>query len=249
VDPFGIKGFDLSNVIVQFGFNPELCILDGCISDFGLGSEMTIGDKIISFDGNVAAPDFWDVFLSGSIKKTTNSLAVVDVINEWNKINPTSPVSTQNIATDWSVTECSFYFAPESGTFGPIHYTEGFGITGDITILSMDLFLSLNCTDSMGISCNFAFDVHFSLDTFGDMIKKELGLYYGDAAQFKVFSVSQVTLTEWSQQETSSGIHPRFNIGIEILGTNNNLDFRMPQDSLQQSFHDFFKAWLKHLFD
>jgi len=244
-----IKDFSLSNIIVQFGFNPELCELDGCISDFGLGTDMTIGNKVIKFDGNVAAPDFWDIFLFGSFSGgNTETLAVLDVAKEWNMANPSSPVPTALLAASWGITEASFYFAPEDGTFGPITYQKGFGVTGQMELLSMDVDLSLNCTEDNGFSCDFSFDCHFDLGTFGNMIKKELGLIYGEAAKNIIFSVSQVTVTEWSQQQTSQNIHPRWLIDIEVLGIKNNLDFRMPQESLQQDFHTFFTTWLKHIF-
>jgi len=250
VDPFGIKGFALSDVILEFGFNPMLCVLDGCISDFGVGVQMTIANKVIKFDGNVAAPDFWDVFLEGSISGASGqSLAVLDVIQQWNKANPVNPVSTQYIPADWGITDCSFYFAPEDGQLGPIHYAEGFGITGGFTLLDMNLFISLNCTDETGYTCNFAFDVNINLDEFGELIKKELGLMYGDNVDpSAIFSLKQCTLTEWNQRDVSQGTHPRFLIDINVLGSDNNLDFRVEQYELAQSFHDFFKQWLKHIF-
>jgi hypothetical protein len=250
VNPFGIKGFDLSNVIIQFGFNPELCFLDGCISDFGLGSELSFNNKIIKFDGNVDAPDFLDIFLFGSFSSgSSEMLSVLDVATVWNNINPNSKVPSSLLAPSWGITEASFYFAPEDGTFGPITYKQGFGVSGNIILLDMDIYLSLNCTDGSGFSCDFAFDAHFDLGLFANMIKKELGLLYGEnAAEFIVFSISQVTISEWSQQQTSQGVDPRWNIVIDVFGLKNNLDFRMPQYSLQQSFHSFFTTWLKHIF-
>jgi hypothetical protein len=248
VNPFGIKGFDLSNVIIQFGFNPELCALDGCISDFGLGSDMTIGNKVIKFDGNVAAPDFWDIFLFGSFSSGSGQqLTVLDVANQWNKINPTAPVPTTGLSPTWGIKSASFYFAPEDGTFGPITYSKGFGVTGNLILLDMDVYLSLNCTENTGFSCNWAFDVHFDLGLFVNMIARELFTMYGPENNI-IFKVSQVQISQWSQKESSSGIHPRWTIDIEVLGFQNHLDFSMPQESLQQSFHSFFMTWLKHIF-
>jgi len=252
VDPFGIKGFDLSNVIIQFGFNPELCFLDGCISDYGLGAELAFNDKVVQFDGNVAAPDFWDIFLFGSFSSNPTNppmLAVLDVVTEWNKINPNSIVPTTNLSPDWGITSASFYFAPDDGTFGPLTYKQGFGISGNIILLDMDLYLSLNCTDGNGFSCNFAFDVSFDLGKFTKMIENELTFYYGkEAVQGFIFGVKQVSISDWSQQKTSQGTDPRWNIGIEVFGSMHNLDFRMPQYSFQQSFHSFFSTWLKSIF-
>jgi len=250
VNPFGIKGFALSDVVVEFGFNPMLCAIDACVSDFGLAVQMAIANKVVKFEGNVAAPDFWDVFLAGSISGAKGqSLAILDVINQWNKADPTNPVSTQYIPADWGMTDCSFYFAPEDGQLGPIHYAKGLGITGGFTLLDMDLFVSLNCTDETGYTCNFAFDIHIDLDEFGQLIQKELGLMYGPHVDTTtIFSLKDVTLTEWTQREVSQGTHPRFLIDINVLGSDNNMDFRVEQYELAQSFHDFFKAWLKHIF-
>jgi len=253
VSPFGIKGFSLSDVILEFGINPANCAVDACISDIGLGLGLTIGNTQIKFDGNVAAPDYWNIFLAGSISKTSpsKSLAVVDVINSWNSVNPNQPVSRNLIPQDWSLTECSFYFAPVDGTFGPIHYSAGFGVTAQMTLLSMDLNVALNCTDGAGFSCNFAFDVHVTINQFGTMIKKELGIMYPnrtDSELYDIFSLKDVKLAEWSQQGVAAGTKPRWLIGIEILNKQNNLDFRVEQYELSRSFHDFFVAYMKHLF-
>jgi len=249
VNPFGIKGFDLSDVIVEFGFDPMLCEIDGCISDFGFGLQMNLANRVIKFDGNVAAPDFWNVFLEGSISGTGQSLAVLDVINQWNAVDPQTPVSTELIPQSWSISDCSFYFAPVDGQFGPIHYAEGFGITGGFTLLDMDLWVSLNCTDTNGYSCGFSFDIHIDIQDFGKLIEKELGLIYGNTMNASsIFSLKDVSLTEWSQREVSQGIHPRWNIDLNILGNDNQLDFRVEQYELAQSFHVFFKQWLAHLF-
>jgi len=249
VEPFGIKGFDLSDVIVELGFNPMLCSIDACVSDFGLGMQLNIGDKIIKFDGNVAAPDFWNVFLEGSLSGGKGQpLPVLSVAQEWNKINPSHPVPTSLIPSSWSLTDCSFYFAPEDGQFGPIFYTKGFGVTGGITIYDMHFFLSLNCTDGSGISCNFDFDVHIDINEFANAIAKEVGLIYPDVDVNSIFSLKDVKLSEWSQKDVALGTNPRWLININILNKDNILDFRVKQDELTQSFHDFFMAWLNHLF-
>jgi len=249
VSPFGIKGFDLSDVIVEFGFNPMLCALDGCVSDFGLGMQMIIGDKVIKFDGNVAAPDFMDVYLAGSISGGQGQhLAVLDVIHKWNQANPTRPVSTDLIPPSWGITDCAFYFAPEDGTFGPIHYTKGFGVTGDFVILNMPVHISVNCTEDAGNTCNFAFDAHINLDEFAKEIEKELGIIYPDRDVSSIFTLKDVSLTDWSQKDVSLGTKPRWTIDINVFNQDQILDFRVEQYMLSQSFHDFFNQWIKHIF-
>ena len=56
-DPFGIQGFDLSNVVgsIKFGATG--------LSEFGIGFTTKIGHTEVEFAGGVAAPDFADTFL------------------------------------------------------------------------------------------------------------------------------------------------------------------------------------------
>jgi len=244
---FGIRGFSLSNVIMEFGFNPAMCGVDFCISDLGLGMEMPIGNKIVQFDGNFAAPDFWDLYLFGALSEKKESLGVLDVIKDWNKVNPNQPVSTSLIPAGWGVYDCSFYFAPEDGQFGPIHYQAGFGVSGSIQILDMDVSLSLNCTDAVGFSCNFAFACDITREQFTAMIKKELLL--SGLPSLDIFTLHDVSLTEWSQQNSAAGIHPRWNIDMTVFDKPKKLDFRTEQYQLAGTFHQFFKQFLAHVFD
>jgi len=248
--PFGIKGFALSDVILEFGFSPAACGVTACISDLGLGVGLTIGNTQIKFDGNAAAPDFWNVFLAGSISSTSpnKALPINSVIDTWNSANPNAPVSHNGIPDDWTLSECSFYFAPIDGNFGPIHYSRGFGVTAAMTLLGMNVFVSLNCTDSAGFSCNFAFDVHVPIDQFTGAIKKELGLMHPNRSNLDIFSVKDVRLAEWSQQNVANGTKPRWIIDLVIFNSPKSLDFRVEQYELTQSFHEFFKQWLAHLF-
>jgi len=113
----------------------------------------------------------------------------------------------------------------------------------------MPLFISLNCTETNGFTCNFAFDVHVNLDEFAKLIEKELGLIYGpDVDVSAIFSLKDVSLTEWSQKGVSTGTKPRWVIDIEVFNQDQLLDFRVEQYELAQHFHDFFNQWLKHIF-
>eukprot|EP01127_Copromyxa_protea_P001492 TRINITY_DN11476_c0_g1_i1.p1 TRINITY_DN11476_c0_g1~~TRINITY_DN11476_c0_g1_i1.p1 ORF type:complete len:1205 (-),score=342.70 TRINITY_DN11476_c0_g1_i1:105-3719(-) len=246
-NPFGIKHFDLSNVILQIGFNPADCATSACIADLGLGAEMEFAKSTVTFDGNVAIPDLWDIFFSGSYKKKGQAVAVTDVIDQWNAAN-TAQISKVGIPESWGINDASFYFAPINGQFGPLHYAAGFGVTGDLTILDMNIFMSMNCTEASGFSCNFAFDISVPPHEFSELLKKELHLMYPDQTEFTVFKLVNVGLGEWSQQNVAATTNPRWQIGLEILNKVHNLDFRVDQSELSGSFHDFFVKWLKHLF-
>ena len=40
---FGFRGFDVSDVVLEVGFNPVMCAVDGaCLSDLGLGFNLTV---------------------------------------------------------------------------------------------------------------------------------------------------------------------------------------------------------------
>jgi len=245
---FGIKGFALSDVILEFGFNPTMCAVTACISDLGFGMGMTFADSIIKFDGNAASPDFWDIFLYGFFENKARALTVCQVIDEWNSIHPEAPISKYGIPPAWAINEVSFYFAPVSGMFGPITYAAGFGITGNMIILDMNIFLSLNCTDSAGFACNFAFDVTIPPKQFEDLLKHEVELLYPPPMEYVIFSLKYVDLSAWAQRDVAAGLQPRFRLGIEIFDAHKYLDFHVPQGQLGGSFHDFFIKWLKSLF-
>lgn len=57
--------------------------------------------------------------------------------------------------------------------------------------------MSLNCTDSLGLSCNFAFDVSVPPHQFYDLLKKEVDLLYPSPSDFVVFKLTHVSLSEW----------------------------------------------------
>jgi hypothetical protein len=40
---YGFKGFDVSDVVLEIGFDPVMCAIDGaCLSDLGLGFNLTV---------------------------------------------------------------------------------------------------------------------------------------------------------------------------------------------------------------
>eukprot|EP01089_Gocevia_fonbrunei_P006701 TRINITY_DN1756_c0_g1_i1.p1 TRINITY_DN1756_c0_g1~~TRINITY_DN1756_c0_g1_i1.p1 ORF type:complete len:1266 (+),score=271.82 TRINITY_DN1756_c0_g1_i1:192-3989(+) len=243
---FGFKGFNLSNVIGQLGLNPSMCQLDGCISDLGVGAGLAFGNYSLTFDGNAAIPDFTDIYLAGS---TAFPINIKDISEVWNRINPEHPVDIASLPSDWGMVDASFYLAPEDGTFGPITYSAGFGITGMLTVLEMELYASVNCTlDS--ISCAFGFDVGISKEQFAELIRKELTHPFGSRSEagFDFFSIDDVSLSDWSQKRVADGLDPRWVISLTILDAKHHLDFRVPQWSLASSFHDFFQQWMAHLF-
>jgi len=249
---FGFKGFSLGDVIAQIGFSPAACAY-GCVSEFGLGAKFNVGSTLVAFDGNIAFPDMWNIFLSGSIDKTSphQNLEVLDVANQWNVINPNNKVDTHLIPGGWAMQKAAFFFAPENGKFGPISYSAGFGVTAMLRIISMDVYFSLNCTGT-NLECDFAFDISIDIGTVTKMIENEL-LLMGypkniTDASWTIFKIRRVNLVEWSQQNSAAGVTPRWVWDMTVFNSDKHLDFRVRQYELTDSFHNFFVQWLKHLF-
>lgn len=248
-DPFGIKNFDVSNVIAEFGLNPTTII-----ADVGIGFILDIGDTEIQFDANLAAPEWENIFARGSIQKTKgHHLDVKGVAKEWNKDNP-KKVSTALIPDGWGLDKASFWLATADGSFGYITYQEGFGVDANITILDMNVDVGLNCTDGAGFTCNFIFDIGIDKQAFSDMIKKHLpspeydDVRSGVRPAVDVFSVHSVALTNWSQKKVSQDNNPHWAISLTALGKEHNLSFNVKQYELSNSFGTFFKKWLQHVF-
>jgi len=148
--------------------------------------------------------------------------------------------------------QVSFFLAPEDGTFGPIHYKRGFGVTGIMELLSMYIYVSLNCTGAT-LTCDFAFDVTFSLSLFEKMILHELkgdrdDLLIENNETYTFFKLNSVQLSKWSQQNIAYGTHPEWALSMTVLNKPKVHTFNVRQYELSHSFHTFFVNWLKHLF-
>merc|ERR1712093_118217 len=114
-----------------------MCAVDGaCLSDLGLGFNLTMGTKTVAFDGNIAVPNFEDVFARGSIKGAHGmAFTMRDVVLEWNRMFPAWRIPPTDVPANWGLRDTSFYFAPKDGTFGGVTYQEGFAFSGGITLL------------------------------------------------------------------------------------------------------------------
>eukprot|EP01087_Luapelamoeba_hula_P021236 TRINITY_DN7388_c0_g1_i1.p1 TRINITY_DN7388_c0_g1~~TRINITY_DN7388_c0_g1_i1.p1 ORF type:complete len:1510 (-),score=277.44 TRINITY_DN7388_c0_g1_i1:60-4589(-) len=268
-NPFGLRYFDLSNVIIEIGVNPALCPVDACFADIGLGCEMQIGTKTIKFDGNAAAPDFENLYLAGSITGSDGmALTVMDVVSEWNAMFPSFAIPAAAVPQGWGIVNSGFFFAPVNGHFGNIYYSAGFGVTGGIRVIDIDLELSVNCTDTTADWCNFAFHVDVDLDAYTKFIKKQLKVagyepYTFDEAyalgidtsgpsadnpRLVVFRVNSVELTQWSISNIAHNAQPHWSVDIEVFSKTHNLSFDTEMQWLSGSFEQYFKQWLAYLF-
>jgi len=116
----------------------------------------------------------------------------------------------------------------------------------------MYIFISLNCTGA-SLTCDFAFDVSFSLKQFEKMIIHEITLMYPymtleNNATYTFFKLNDVRLNNWSQQNIAYGQHPEWEFSMVIFNSHKKVNFNVKQYELSHSFHTFFVNWLKHLF-
>jgi len=276
---FHIKGFNLSNVIVEIGFNPTSCATSGCLSDLGLGASFNIGSTTIGFDGNVASPDYYNCYLSGFIQRPgmrartlalpsergvpdkAASLPVKHIVQKWNDVNPGTPVPTNVIPDSWKLTYLSFYLAAGDGTFGPIHFTKGFGITAKLLLLqTMEVDISLNCSGD-SYTCNWAFNCQLSLQQVEKLILGQISLMYPknswsdhptkgfqNNATYTFFKLHDVKLHQWSQEEISQNKQPRWDYAMTIFNSDKQYGFNCQQQVMDQSFSQYFHDYLKHIF-
>jgi len=185
---------------------------------------------------------------------------VQDVISKWNVINPSHPVSSRNVPSDWGLREVEFYLAPIGAQIGPINFKPGFSVIGTMELLSMYLSVGITCTTA---DCDFYFHTSFSLATFEKMIwheikgsadlvdfhqYKNLSLSEANNESFTVFKLSDVQLSDWSQKNVAYNVHPKWFLSMTVMDKPKTTTFNVKQYELSHSFHIFFTNWIKHLF-
>jgi hypothetical protein len=167
-----------------------------------------MGTKTVAFDGNIAVPDFEDVFARGSITGADGmAFTMRDVVIEWNRMFPAWQIPTSDVPANWGLRDTSFYFAPKDGTFGGVTYQEGFAFsgtlyhppsirthhgpralmiamrsTGGITLLDMDLDFTVDCSEHYADFCDFSIHVNLNFDLFYKMLKREVDILNEDLA-------------------------------------------------------------------
>ena len=112
---FGINGFDLTNVDGELAFGPT------GLNDFGVGFTTVVGDKTITFAGNVAQPDFFQCFIEGSVTAAQNGKLILDFSDLamlWNKNVPSHKINMSNVPNDMGLQSAFISLAGQSGQFG-----------------------------------------------------------------------------------------------------------------------------------
>jgi len=258
---FGIKGFDISNVDIEVGFNPSMCGVDLCLSDVGLGFNLSIGSSSIGFYGNVAVPDIEDIFIEGSISGPNGmALSFCDIATEWNEIVGDElgiPINVSDIPCDWGILDTSFYIAPESGTFNQVTYQQGFWIDGGFDLFGVDCDVEIEVT-----SKDFIFEIHVNVSEFEQELWNELGVRNNNEnddpivrfvqrsqnpvmnkkiqnmkTAFSIVKVYNVTLDNWSVANIAEGLNPNFTMEYDFLG-HQIFNCQLPIEELWDGFHN-----------
>jgi len=257
VNPFGIKGFNVSDVIGEIGFNPAMCEIDACLADIGVGFKVSLGTITVEFDGRAAIPDWEKIFAYASVSgKNGYIFTVRDLVSTWNNMAPQHQIPLSLIPNGWGLKDSMAYFAPQDQQFGNKFFKKGFEVKGGITILDLDVDFDVQCHDTTITpnACSFDFHFHFDLVAFAKMIKRELfgaGMITAEEyenPQFALFAVRSVELEDFSTGVLAQNTNPRFRVQLEILGIKRNVDVRMPPAELAGSFHSYFGKFLRHLF-
>jgi len=243
---FGIKGVDISNVVIGIGFNPALCTTLACLQSFGLGYNLTIGYEVIAFYGSVNIPNIWDIFLEAEVgNKDGYAFTLVDLAIEWNDLIGNSiglPIQTGDIPADWGFKNTYLYIAPESGDFGGIYYQQGFWIDGGFNMFGIEVLVDIKVTDD-----DFSFEVSINTTEFQFFLQKELDLL--NEPDHKIVSVHSVNVTELTLSNYAHGQDTKFKMNYDFLGGNHDAHIDVPLLGLYGDFHDFFVNYLEGLFD
>jgi len=245
---FGIKGVDISNVVIGIGFNPALCTTLACLQSFGLGYNLTIGNEIIAFYGSVNIPNVWDIFLESEFANSDGmALTLVDIAIEWNDLVGNEiglPIQTGDIPSDWGFRNTYLYIAPENGDFGGIYYKQGFWIDTGFNLFGLDVLVDIKLSDD-----EFSFDVSINTSDFQYHLQKELDLMNENSPDRKIVSVNDVNVTEFTMWNYAHGKPTKFHMNYDFLGGNHDAHIDVPLLGLYGDFHDFFINYLESLFD
>jgi hypothetical protein len=256
---FGIKGLDISNVVLAMAFNPNMCEVDFiCLSGIGLGYNLTVGSEDIAMYGYVELPDFEKLFISSSISgKNGFALTLRDIGVEFNRlVGPTHiHVNIDDIPANWGILDTSFYVAPEAGEFGGIYYEQGFDIVGGLEMF--DIVCDVNISVING---DFDFRIHIGLEEFKEWLKKELHVMDPAAnpdavavidrdVRRPIVEVVNVQLLDFSMAAIAEGNDPRFVMDYYFIGNKeHHFEVKLPLIELVNDFHTFYKKWLEKLF-
>jgi len=269
---FGIRGFDVSNIVASIAFNPLFCAVDLCISGFGIGFDLAMGPENIEFYGYVEVPHLEKIFVEAGIsgKNPYNlALSFKSIAIQWNKMigKKTIQINTNDIPADWGLKNMYFYIAPEAGNFGNKYYDAGFWFSGGFRLIGIDC----NCNVKVA-NDDFHFAVNMSIDSLAKDINKFLHIaivknpaefvsWTDDmkaqlvavnngqmsADSFHIVSIHNVSITGFSMDHFATQNDPVFIMDYSFLGRH-TFKATVPLFHWFKEFENFFDFFLKNLF-
>jgi len=247
-DIFGIQGFDLSNVDCEIQFGPT------GLSDLGVGFTTVTGTKTITFAGNLAAPDFFDCFIEGSVTAGPGSLILdfSDLALLWNKNVPNHQINMANVPNDMGLQSAFISLAGQSGQFGSYSYEEGFHVKATMLMIDITFAVDVGCQVSgLSPSCDFNVNVNVDKNAIEAELKKFITMTsqqkYHDP-NFVVWKLNSCGLSQWATSLLSEGLNPMWQFDFTIFGRDVNLNFRSELQDLEGSFQNFYDKYIKHIF-
>jgi len=136
-DPFGIKGFSISNVAVEVG---AVYVVSPPLPVFGITGEMAIGREKLLLAVKVS-PNLADTILMGTLE----SLTIRDIVDLLDTMGAHIP--TEDIP-DIGLHDLEFKLAPRGGNIGRIYFDPGFTVKGKFNLLDFEAMGLINLNSS-----------------------------------------------------------------------------------------------------
>jgi hypothetical protein len=240
-----------------------MCAVDLCISQFGMGFNISLGSTTIAFYGFVNIPEIQHIFIHASVQGPNGlALSFRDVADGYNDMvgSHFPNLNPQDFPADWGLKDLDFYLAPEAGTFDGVQYDAGFYMDGGFRFLGVDCAINVSIMDH-----DFRFHIGFSLDLWNEMVHQHLMdsltnhrqnftswtdqqvAAYLHGTSGGIIKVTAVSLGDVSCNAMAQNQYPNFAMEYEFLG-HHHTNFAVDVFALYNDFSYFWKKYLEHLF-
>ena len=258
-NPFGLRGFQISNLVVSIGLNPSLCHI-GCISEVGMGG--TFGFPLQSRNstilfalyGKISLPDFTDFYLQSGIMAVDNkgnrvpAILFRDIAAYWNKLSD-SNLDLEVIPENWGIEAFALKFATKNGYIGAIKYHAGLQLYGRIRMFGVGVHAHVRTYGETGAP-DFCMAFVFDFEELCDMLHKELDKMLPSFLRKSLdVCVDKFSITDFCFKRLIKGYLPRLKIEITLFGTKKTFEFQVNIFDMIRSFKDWFMSKLRPLLE
>jgi len=254
---FGFYSLGISDVACQIGFNPAMCGVSFCLSDIGIGATLRFGTRVVEFYGNVAFPDYEDIFLKGKLSTVNNTglvFSVADIFHLWNGLFPKFKVA--NIP-ELGIKEVGFSLATSAGSFQNIQYNTGLLVEGTIDIFGVFATLSVKADTTNSSTPNFKFQFKINNVDFNNKMLVHVTNKLVQILKFaeeecrkialKIYHFEIAAINDFSAVEAWSGEQLTFQSTLSVLGIKRNLKkyctWAYLENQFKVIFHELFSAF------